>query len=195
MVIDQIEEVETVMFTATQKHWVVGLILVGLAVGTLSLFAQAQEREPQPEDYYLIEFISGSMGALFGGGGAMLIAYGIAYLLFSPLYPCDQNCRITEEWIFTIAFWGGIAIGGTYGVVGAGSYKNVRGNTLAAMAGAILGEAVGLSIGFFSSGSLDHPVIFPLLVLFSALGATIGYNINATLEPIVLNTTSQGLIL
>lgn len=108
------------MFRIMQKQWVAGLILIGLAVGALPVLVQAQEREPQPGDYYLIEFIAGSMGALLGGGSSVLIAYGIAYFLFSPLFPCDEHCRIAETWIYTIAFLSGVSIGGTYGVVGAG---------------------------------------------------------------------------
>lgn len=49
--------------------------------------------------------------------------------------------------------------------------------------------------GFFSNGAADNPVIFPVLVLFSALGATFGYNLNATVEPVVLSPTKQGLVL
>ncbi|MBI1743954.1 hypothetical protein HYR54_12945 [Candidatus Acetothermia bacterium] len=183
------------MFRTMQKQWVAGLILVGLAVGTLSLVAHAQEREPQPGDYYLIEFISGSLGALLGVGSAGLLVAAVAYVLFPPLLSCDERCRIAAQWIRDIVFLIAIPVGGTAGVVMAGSYRHVRGNALATFAGAIIGEMVGLSIAFLSIGTLLDPVILPVLALSTALGATLGYNVNATVEPVVLSPTNQGLVL
>ncbi|MBI1744891.1 hypothetical protein HYR54_17750 [Candidatus Acetothermia bacterium] len=76
-----------------------------------------------------------------------------------------------------------------------GSYRHVRGNTLAAFAGAIIGEMVGLSIAFLSIGTLLDPIILPVLALSTALGATFGYNVNATVEPVVLSRTNHDLVL
>jgi len=187
------------MFRAIETHFVVSLILIGLAVGALPVLVQAQEREPQPGDYFWMEVVSGTSGALAGG---VIIAYaGVAVVGY--LYPCKNQtafwgCLVGAVLVAEMAFLIGTPLGAATVVVMAGSSKRVRGNILLAFTGAIAGEAVGLVLGvpgFFSNFVLINPVILPVLAISTALGATFGYNLNATIEPVVLSPTNQGLVL
>ncbi|MBI1743955.1 hypothetical protein HYR54_12950 [Candidatus Acetothermia bacterium] len=195
------------MSRGIQRQWVAGLILVGLAVGTLSFFVNAQEIEPkrQPSDYFWIEVVSGTVGAL--AGGFVTAIAGVAISAY--LYPCTNRldfltCSFGQLLIAGIGFLIGAPVGAATVVIIAGSSKRVRGNILLAFTGAIAGEAVGLFIlceairlfPYLFSGNGILPVLTILSVVVSpALGSTLGYNIHATVEPVVLSPTSQGLVL
>jgi hypothetical protein len=192
-----------------QKHWVVGLILVGLAVGTLGGRAQTKELAPlgQPGSYFRSEVSAGTVGALAGGLASAIAGLVIVDYLYGPL--CEGGlgffgltCRLPILEIAGVAFLIGDVVGGVIGVAIAGSYTHVQGNIRLSFTGALGGAAVALSLlgatVFFSGGTIAmvHVLIFPFLVsYFTAVGATLGYHIDASVEPIVLSPTGQGLIL
>ncbi|MBI1743956.1 hypothetical protein HYR54_12955 [Candidatus Acetothermia bacterium] len=190
------------MSQTMKARWASGLILVGLAVGILGSFANAQELEPQrqPGDYLWLEFASGTVGALAGG---FIAVYAVAGFVPNLYDPCENQlgyltCGLGALRALLVVLVGD-AVGGAVGVVMAGSFKHVRGNILLAFTGAIAGEAVGLAI--LHTGLIDpllraNPVfIFPFYAFFVALGATYGFNIHATIELAVLSPTNQGLVL
>jgi hypothetical protein len=195
------------MFTAMQKHWVAVLILVGLAVSMLPLFVNAQELKPQKQlsDYLWVEVASGTVGAVAGG---FIAAYAVSGVNPFQLFflPCGEGlgsliCGAYKAMAF-LGFLIGVPVGSTLGVGIAGSFNHVRGNILLAFGGAIAGEALGFSVLNAASGLLSGfsgegrvLVILSTLVLSTVLGTTYGYNINATLEPVVLSPINQSLVL
>lgn len=194
------------MFRAIEARLVVGLILIGLGVGAFEVFTDAQEIERQPGDYFWQEVSSGTVGALAGGLVTAIAGVAIAGYLYGS--PCNGyfglTCRLPILEIAEMAFLIGDVVGGAVGVFMTGSFKRVQGNILLAFTGAIAGAAVALvtlgAIEFFSGmplsiASIIILIIAPFLPLSTALGATLGYNINAKVEPVVLSPTNQGLVL
>ncbi|MBI1743957.1 hypothetical protein HYR54_12960 [Candidatus Acetothermia bacterium] len=191
------------MSQTMKARWASGLILIGLAVGMLGSFANAQELEPQrqPGDYFWLEVTSGTVGAVAGG---FLTAYAVTGIdPLSIFLPCGDGvgsfiCSIWKG-IAILAFLIGAPVGGAIGVVISGAFNRVQGSILKAFTGAIAGAAVGfiiLQAGLIEPLKLVNPgLIFLFYASSVALGATYGYNLHATIELAVLSPTNQGLVL
>lgn len=157
--------------------------LAFLSIGEPEVHA---ERPPQPTDYLVIEFIFGLQGALLGGSAGF---YG-TYLTLSIVQPCppDQpERRACELGISLISLIVGPNLGippgaAFLGVSVAGAIVGVQGNLLWAFVGSIAGTLMGLAL---AGNWVLEPTDFSLIVnpvTMAALGATIGYNIGATIE-------------
>lgn len=144
----------------------------------------APERSPSPIDYVLLEFLFGVQGAIVGGGVGFYATYWTLSLVqpCPPAQPERRACELGASLISLIVGPNlGIPPGATFlGVSVAGALVGVRGNLLLAF----LGSMVGTVIGAVLAGHwVIEPTDFSLVVnpvTMAALGATIGYNIGAT---------------
>jgi len=142
------------------------------------------ERPVQPTDYIFLEFLFGVQGAILGGG----LGFYATYWTLSAMQPCPpaqperRACELGTTLISLIVGPNlGIPPGATFlGVALAGTIVGVQGNVLLAFAGSILGTLVGAAV---AGNWVIEPTDFSLVVnpvTMAALGATIGYNIGAT---------------
>jgi len=163
-------------------------ILTCVVVGALVLFLASEElraeRPVQPTDYLLLEFLFGVQGAIVGGG----LGFYATYWTLSIVQPCPtaqperRACELGTSLISLIVGPNlGIPPGATFlGVALAGAIVGVEGNMLLAFAGSIVGTIVGAAV---AGNWVIEPTDFSLVVnpvTMAALGATIGYNIGAT---------------
>lgn len=158
------------------------LLLGILAVsGTTVVFADTTpiEDPSDPSTYFLAEVIGGSAGALAGGwvGGA------VGATFFCPKSGCAGFQDLANA---LLGYLAGNAIGGIIGTIVVGSLNRVKGNILLALVGAVVGDAVGFLltatvVNLFGS-NFSAPSMLILMPVLSGLGATLGYNIGATIE-------------
>ncbi len=143
------------------------------------------ERAGQPTDYIFLEFLFGVQGAIVGGG----LGFYATYWTLSIVQPCPPTqperraCELGTSLISLIVGPNlGIPPGATFlGVALAGTIVGVRGNLLLAFAGSIVGTIVGAAV---AGNWVLEPTDFSLVVnpvTMAALGATVGYNIGATI--------------
>ncbi|MCX8103918.1 MAG: hypothetical protein N3E42_05755 [Candidatus Bipolaricaulota bacterium] len=143
------------------------------------------ERPVQPIDYILLEFLFGVQGAIVGGGLGFYATYWTLSLV-QPCPPAQPERRACELGATLIALIVGpnlgIPPGATFlGVALAGAIVGVQGNVLLAFAGSIVGTLLGAAV---AGNWVIEPTDFSLVVnpvTMAALGATIGYNIGATI--------------
>ena len=170
----------------SKNSWIAGAIVCSFLLNLISADAQASNGSKQSTaDYFLIEFLLGLQGALMGGGAGY---YG-TYISLSALQPChadkpQQACEIEISFLaLTIGTNIGIPTGAAlFGVHLAGTVLGIQGgNLLLALAGAWIGSLAGATLG---SDWAVQPSDVTLLVnpmTMAALGATIGYNIGASI--------------
>lgn len=144
------------------------------------------ERPVQPTDYIFLEFLFGVQGAILGGGLGFYATYWTLSLVqpCPPAQPERRACELGTTLISLIVGPNvGIPPGATFlGVTLAGAIVGVRGNWLLAFAGSIVGTIVGATV---AGNWVIEPTDFSLVVnpvTMAALGATIGYNIGATVS-------------
>ncbi len=142
------------------------------------------ERPIQPIDYFFLEFLFGVQGAILGGGLGFYATYWTLSLVqpCPPVQPERRACELGTTLISLIVGPNvGIPPGATFlGVTLAGALLGVQGNVLLAFAGSIVGTVVGAAV---AGNWVIEPTDFSLVVnpvTMAALGATIGYNIGAT---------------
>lgn len=144
------------------------------------------ERPVQPTDYIFLEFLFGVQGAILGGGLGFYATYWTLSIVQPclPLQPERRDCELGTTLISLIVGPNlGIPPGATFlGVALAGAIVGVQGNVLLAFAGSIVGTLVGVAV---AGNWVIEPTDFSLVVnpvTMAALGATIGYNIGATVS-------------
>lgn len=116
-------------------------VIVALVAGS-ALVVQAQDEPPAVHFGQLV--LGGSVGALVGGVGGGLAAYGICRATTAPGPWADLAC-LAGAMLF--GYLPGIPIGATVGVSITGSFQKVRGNVVLALVGASVSGAVA----FFAS--------------------------------------------
>ncbi|MFN4218542.1 MAG: hypothetical protein ACK4HB_04610 [Candidatus Bipolaricaulia bacterium] len=167
---------------SSKKISVCALVIL-LTVGSVTGEVRA-ERPVQPIDYIFLEFLFGVQGAIAGGG----LGFYVTYWTLSIVQPCPsvqperRACELGTTLISLIVGPNlGIPPGATFlGVALAGTIVGVQGNLLLAFAGSIVGTLVGAAV---AGNWVIEPTDFSLVVnpvTMAALGATIGYNIGAT---------------
>lgn len=142
------------------------------------------ERPMHPTDYVFLEFLFGVQGAILGGGLGFYATYWTLSIMqpCPPMQPERRACELGTTLISLIVGPNlGIPPGATFlGVALAGEIVGVQGNVLFAFAGSIVGTIVGAAV---AGNWVIEPTDFSLVVnpvTMAALGATIGYNIGAT---------------
>ncbi len=164
-------------------------IFIAVAGSLLVLASVSQELRAehpmQPIDYIFLEFLFGVQGAIVGGG----LGFYATYWTLSIVQPCPTTqperraCELGTSLISLIVGPNlGIPPGATFlGVALAGAIVSVRGNILLAFAGSVVGTIVGAAV---AGNWVLEPTDFSLVVnpvTMAALGATLGYNIGATI--------------
>ena len=158
------------------------VVIAALIAGSVVMWSgplQAQElRQPQPQDYVLLEYAAGSVGALIGGGVGAYLGSTVLCVGSGGWFSCLASAGV--------GFLIGDTLGATFGVVSAGSANRVQGNLPLALLGAVGGGALGILI---TNGIRPNNLGVPLalLVIPTGLGATLGYNVGATVEVSALN--------
>lgn len=142
------------------------------------------ERLTRPTDYIVLEFLFGVQGAILGGGLGFYATYWTLSLMqpCPPAQPERRACELGTTLISLIVGPNlGIPPGATFlGVALAGTLVGVQGNVLLGFAGSVLGTLVGAAV---AGNWVVEPTDLSLVVnpvTMAALGATIGYNIGAT---------------
>ncbi|MDW8031835.1 MAG: hypothetical protein RMJ29_08520 [Candidatus Bipolaricaulota bacterium] len=142
------------------------------------------ERPTQPTDYIVLEFLFGVQGAILGGGLGFYATYWTLSLMqpCPPAQPERRSCELGTTLISLIVGPNlGIPPGATFlGVALAGTLVGIQGNVLLAFVGSVLGTLVGAAV---AGNWVVEPTDLSLVVnpvTMAALGATIGYNIGAT---------------
>ncbi|MBI1744892.1 hypothetical protein HYR54_17755 [Candidatus Acetothermia bacterium] len=176
------------MFRTIQNQWVVGLILIGLAVGGLGFIVAAQEmkikNQLQPRDFILYEIGAGSVWALVGGVIGWWIFTPVVSYFLPPSPSCHGIAALGQEhcWLAEKLAWAlGNILGTSLAVAGTGWRFRVHGN----IAMTFIGAAVGV-LGLWEIG-FQFPVPVPGLPLIvasviPAVSATIGFNLGATMD-------------
>jgi hypothetical protein len=142
------------------------------------------EVKANPYTYFGTEWLSGSLGALLGGLGGGLGGAGVGALI-GAVTGSSSNIGIGVGIGAVLGLLVGIPTGATIGVDIIGSANHVRGNLFAAALGAVLGEVggigvtIGLGVGADGPGATVGALGIPFATGF---GATVGYNIGATVE-------------
>lgn len=161
-------------------------VSLGALVILFALWSVTEEvRAESPVDYIFLEFLFGVQGALVGGG----LGFYATYWTLSLVQPCPsvqperRACELGTTLISLIVGPNiGIPPGATFlGVALAGALMGVQGNILVAFAGSVVGTVVGAAV---AGNWVIEPTDFSLVVnpvTMAALGATIGYNIGATM--------------
>lgn len=168
--------------TSSRKISLCALVIL-LTLGSITEEVRA-ERPVQPIDYIFLEFLFGVQGAIVGGG----LGFYATYWTLSVVQPCPpvqperRACELGTTLISLIVGPNlGIPPGATFlGVALAGTIVGVQGNVLLAFAGSIVGTLIGAAV---AGNWVIEPTDFSLVVnpvTMAALGATIGYNIGAT---------------
>lgn len=181
-----------------RRAFILQLSLLIVVWSVQGLTAQAQAPRPaQAQDFVLIEMLLSLQGAVIGGGAGVYLA-GQALGWASP---CDEAvldgdierlsseeavraCELSRSILALMIGSGiGIPLGATFlGVELAGLLLGVRGNTPGALAGSLLGELLGAALWRAAPGDSDLSLLVNPITL-AALGATLGFNWGATLEP------------
>jgi hypothetical protein len=153
----------------------------------------------QPMDYLLLEFLFGVQGAIVGGGLGFYATYWTLSLVqpCPPTQPERRACELGTSLISLIVGPNlGIPPGATFlGVALAGAIVGVQGNVFLAFAGSIVGTIVGTAV---AGNWVLEPTDLSLVVnpvTMAALGATLGYNIGATIAPPQESTLTYRVVL
>lgn len=157
------------------------VLLITLLVTILSpgRSASAQEREPNPGDYFLHELLAGIGGAFAGG-----VAAGLT--VEKMVAPKDQTEEEDVVVVTVVGLGTGLAIGATAGVIIAGSLLGVNGNLLFAPLGGVFGVINAFGVIYWQEieegRELGLLVRTALAVGAPAFGAATGYNIGAKIR-------------
>jgi uncharacterized membrane protein YedE/YeeE len=165
------------------KKLAVCLICLGLA-GLSAVDVHAQPAESVDVGGLVL---GGSIGALVGGVGSGLAAYGICRATTTAGPWADLAC-LAGAMLF--GYVPGVSLGATVGVTIAGSSQKIEGNVWLALVGAILGEALAYftfdwalrSLGETPQAQQIRDVLIPV-VLFGVIpisagtGAALGYTL------------------
>jgi hypothetical protein len=153
----------------------------------------------QPTDYLFLEFLFGVQGAIVGGGLGFYATYWTLSLVqpCPPTQPERRACELGTSLISLIVGPNlGIPPGATFlGVALAGAIVGVQGNVFLAFAGSIVGTIVGTAV---AGNWVLEPTDLSLVVnpvTMAALGATLGYNIGATIAPPQESTLTYRVVL
>ncbi len=159
---------------------IIWVVVWGLSVGE----GRAQPAEPVDFGGFVL---GGSIGALVGGVGGGLAAYGICRATTTAGPWADLAC-LAGAMLF--GYLPGVSLGATVGVTIAGSSQKIEGNVWLALVGAILGEALAYftfdwalrSLGETPQAQQIRDVLIPV-VLFGVIpisagtGAALGYTL------------------
>jgi hypothetical protein len=172
------------MGVRVKKRVLISIVVYMLIVCLVSGELRA-ERPVQPMDYLLLEFLFGVQGAIVGGGLGFYATYWTLSLVqpCPPTQPERRACELGTSLISLIVGPNlGIPPGATFlGVALAGAIVGVQGNVFLAFAGSIVGTIVGTAV---AGNWVLEPTDLSLVVnpvTMAALGATLGYNIGATI--------------
>ena len=173
--------------------FIIALILAIVMVVNISYSAFAQSEETsQPKDYFLQQFL----GSTFGAAISALAVYAVRDF-YCPLpemstYPCSSDNKVWISATLNVS-----PVGAVLGVNYVGHANHVQGNLFAAGVGAALGELGGGVVTYIlaafeyvvsvagkrmCSGFGCTVLIFAPMIIGPGLGATIGYNIGATMK-------------
>ncbi len=163
---------------------ILAIVAVLLAWGSAT--AQAQE---EPAVHFGQLVLGGSVGALVGGVGGGLAAYGICRATTEPGPWADLACLAGA---ILFGYVPGIPIGATVGVGIAGSLQKAKGNVWLALVGASLGGAVAFFTSDWALRALSQtpqaqeivdvlrPIVLVGVIPISAgWGAAWGYSVGA----------------
>jgi hypothetical protein len=153
-------------------------------VGSWESVVQAQ---PEPTVHFGQLVLGGSIGALLGGVGGAVGAYGICRAVTDPGPWADLAC-LAGAMLF--GYVPGIPIGATVGVSVAGSFQKIRGNIWTALLGAGLGGAAAFFVSDWALRSLGETphaqqirdvfipvVLFGVIPIAAGTGAAWGYTL------------------
>ncbi len=174
-----------------------GLVMILLLA--VPVFAQVQQ-ETKPGDFFIYELAASEAGAFLGG----TLGFGVGALMLDALgsdcsgFICFGNIAVLLQSLQV-----GRALGSVAGVYWMGGELGVRGNIWAALAFTTAWAAMSFDplFGFFSefcsitltlhdpcNGVLTTIWFFPGI---PALLATLGFNLNASMEDITVNMLSD----
>jgi hypothetical protein len=186
------------MGVRVKKRVLISIVVYMLIVCFVSGEVRA-ERPVQPMDYLLLEFLFGVQGAIVGGGLGFYATYWTLSLVqpCPPTQPERRACELGTSLISLIVGPNlGIPPGATFlGVALAGAIVGVQGNVFLAFAGSIVGTIVGTAV---AGNWVLEPTDLSLVVnpvTMAALGATLGYNIGATIAPPQESTLTYRVVL
>jgi hypothetical protein len=186
------------MGVRVKKRVLISIVVYMLIVCLVSGEVRA-ERPVQPMDYLLLEFLFGVQGAIVGGGLGFYATYWTLSLVqpCPPTQPERRACELGTSLISLIVGPNlGIPPGATFlGVALAGAIVGVQGNVFLAFAGSIVGTIVGTAV---AGNWVLEPTDLSLVVnpvTMAALGATLGYNIGATIAPPQESTLTYRVVL
>jgi hypothetical protein len=186
------------MGVRVKKRVLISIVVYMLIVCLVSGEVRA-ERPVQPMDYLLLEFLFGVQGAIVGGGLGFYATYWTLSLVqpCPPTQPERRACELGTSLISLIVGPNlGIPPGATFlGVALAGAIVGVQGNVFLAFAGSIVGTIVGTAV---AGNWVLEPTDLSLVVnpvTMAALGATLGYNIGATITPPQESTLTYRVVL
>jgi hypothetical protein len=181
-----------------KKRVLISIVVCALIVCFVSGELRA-ERPMQPTDYLFLEFLFGVQGAIVGGGLGFYATYWTLSLVqpCPPTQPERRACELGTSLISLIVGPNlGIPPGATFlGVALAGAIVGVQGNVFLAFAGSIVGTIVGTAV---AGNWVLEPTDLSLVVnpvTMAALGATLGYNIGATIAPPQESTLTYRVVL
>jgi hypothetical protein len=181
-----------------KKRVLISIVVCALIVCLVSGEVRA-ERPRQSTDYLFLEFLFGVQGAIVGGGLGFYATYWTLSLVqpCPPTQPERRACELGTSLISLIIGPNlGIPPGATFlGVALAGAIVGVQGNVFLAFTGSIVGTIVGTAV---AGNWVLEPTDLSLVVnpvTMAALGATLGYNIGATIAPPQESTLTYRVVL
>jgi len=144
-----------------------------------------------PSAFFGYEVLGSWLGAVGGGVGGFLLGF------FICMAGMDTNSDAYAGLACLIGGGGigylvGTPLGAMSGAAVVGGMNHVRGNLLLSTLGGVAGEGAGVfGIGVLAGVGLDSDLggvaYLAGVPLFSALGATWGYNVGATIVPAAAN--------
>lgn len=161
-----------------------------IAILVIILWGFTAQAQPEPTENFGQLLFSGSLGALIGGAGGALGAYGLCRLITDPGPWADLAC-LAGAMLFGYA--PGVPIGATVGVSIAG--HSLQGNVWTALLGASLGGAIAFFASDWALRSLGETpqaqqirdtlipfVFFGVIPLSAGAGAAWGYTLTGRLR-------------
>ncbi|MCS7198397.1 MAG: hypothetical protein NZ930_06955 [Candidatus Bipolaricaulota bacterium] len=162
-----------------------------IAILVIILWSFTAQAQPERENFGQLLF-GGSLGALIGGAGGALGAYGLCRLITDPGPWADLAC-LAGAMLFGYA--PGVPIGATVGVSIAGHSQKIPGNVWTALLGASLGGAIAFFASDWALRSLGETpqaqqirdtfipfVFFGVIPLSAGAGAALGYTLTGRLR-------------
>ncbi len=151
------------------------------------LWGFTTQAQPEPTGNFSQLVLGGSLGALVGGVGGGLAAYGLCRVTTDPGPWADLAC-LAGAMLF--GYVPGVPIGATVGVSIAGNSQKIQGNIWTALLGASLGGAAAFFASDWALRSLgDTPnaqairdllapiVLFGVIPVSAGAGAAWGYTL------------------